>query len=139
MERVVFIVFVVLGLVLVNSELWICNETLFWLSCLTANFYFWTIMIIIKSCCFWVLFGILLVGENSSVMYVYKIKKFQSVFGWLPAWCRRNPQGQTFNLGSWAKFWIVTKTHQNKVGFWFLRMYIRRFYSLWLLKVVLFG
>ena len=27
-ERIVFIVFVVLGHVLVNCELWICNETL---------------------------------------------------------------------------------------------------------------
>ena len=69
-ECVVFIEFVVLGLVLVNSELWTCNETLFWLSCLIVNFYFWAVMIIIKSCCFLVLFGILLVGENSSVMYV---------------------------------------------------------------------
>ena len=69
-ECVVFIEFVVLGLVLVNSELWTCNETLFWLSCLIVNFCFWAVMIIIKSCCFLVLFGILLVGENSSVMYV---------------------------------------------------------------------
>ena len=69
-ERIVFIVFVVLGLVLVNCELWICNKTLIWLSCLTMNFYFWTVMIINIFCCFWVVFGILLVGENSSVMYV---------------------------------------------------------------------
>ena len=52
MERVVFIVFMVLGLVLVNCELWICNETLFLLNCLTVNFYFWTVMITIISYCF---------------------------------------------------------------------------------------
>ena len=69
-ERIVFIVFVVLGLVLVNCEPCICNETLIWLSCLIMNFYFWIVMIINISCCFWVVFGILLVGENSSVMYV---------------------------------------------------------------------
>ena len=48
----VFVVFVGLELVLVNYELWICNKTLFWLNCLTVNFYFWTVMIIIISCCF---------------------------------------------------------------------------------------
>ena len=47
-----------------------CNENLFWLNCLTRNFYFWTIMIIIISFCFWVVIEILLVGGNSSVMYV---------------------------------------------------------------------
>ena len=66
-ERVVFIVFVVLPLVLINYKLWICNETLIWLSCLTMNFYFWIVMIINISYCFSVVFGILLVGENSIV------------------------------------------------------------------------
>ena len=69
-KHIIFIVFVVLGLVLVNCELWICNETLIWLICLTINFYFWTVMIINISCCFLVVFGILLVCENSIVMYV---------------------------------------------------------------------
>ena len=69
-EKGVFVVFVVLEFALVNCELWICNEILFWLNCLNINFYFWTVMIIIISCCFWVVIGILLVGGNSSVMYV---------------------------------------------------------------------
>ena len=44
-------------------------------------------MIIIKSYCFLVVFGILLVGENSSGMYVWKKKekKIQSVL----VYCQR--------------------------------------------------
>ena len=74
-ECTVFVMLDILELVLANCELCICNETLFWLICSAVNFYFWTVMIINISCCFWVVFGILLVGENSIVMYVWKIKK----------------------------------------------------------------
>ena len=98
-----------------NYELWICNETLFWLSCLIVNFYFWIVLRIIKSCCFLVVFGILLVGENSSGTCVWK-KKIQSVLvdcqHGIGGTLRVKPLtwGHEPNFGS-PEIWVMTVTH----------------------------
>ena len=64
-------------------------------------------MIFIKSWCVWIRFEILLVGENLLGLICEKNKKISECFGWLPTWNKRNSYGQTFDLGSRAKFWVA--------------------------------
>ena len=61
----------------------------------------------IKSWCVWIRFEILLVGENLLGLICEKNKKISECFGWLPTWNKRNSYGQTFDLGSRAKFWVA--------------------------------